>query len=156
MCGINEIFYNLVNGFCCCCLVCYWMNKNYIVCLFIIFIVVRFSDLVGILVGVVVMLGVLGVFFVMVVYCCYSNIYIVWVLSKVLSYIMLFGIFFGYLMVVLILLERIEILCKIVFFFFSIGFCIVVGILLIKINWIYWIFSKRVMRKGMLYILMNY
>ena len=91
----------------------------------------------------------------MVVYCRHGNTHIVRASSKVLSYIMLFGIFLGYLTAALILLERTDTLCQIVLFSFSIGFCIVVGTLLIKTNRIHRIFSKRAMRKGTLYILTN-
>lgn len=150
-CGTNEISYNPVNGSCHRCPARYWTNENHTACLPIIPTAVKLGDPAGISVGVVAMLGVLGVLSITVVYCRHGNTHIVRASSKVLSYIMLFGIFLGYLTAVLILLERTETLCQIVLFSFSIGFCIVVGTLLIKTNRIHWIFSKSAMRKGTLY-----
>ena len=97
------------------------------------------------------MLGILGVLSITIVYIRHGNTHIVRASSKVLSYVMLFGIFLAYLTSVLILLERTEALCQVVLFSFSIGFCIVVGTLLVKTNRIHRIFSKRAMRKGTLY-----
>lgn len=149
-CGTNEISYNPVNGSCYQCPARYWTNDNHTACLPIIPTAVKLSDPAGISVGVVALLGVLGVLSITVVYIRHGNTHIVRASSKVLSYIMLFGIFLNYLTADLILLERTEALCQVVLFSFSIGFCIVVGTLLVKTNRIHRIFSKRAMRKGTL------
>ena len=141
-----------MNGSCQQCPARYWTDENHTACLPITPTAVKLSDPAGISVGVVAMLGVLGVLSITVVYIRHGNTHIVRASSKLLSYIMLFGIFLGYLTAVLILLERTQTLCQVVLFSFSIGFCIVVGTLLVKTNRIHRIFSKRAMRKGTLYI----
>lgn len=152
-CSTNEISHNPVNGSCQRCQARYWANANHSACLRIIPTAVKLSYPAGISVGVVALLGVIGVVSVTIVFFRHGNKHIVRASSKVLSYLMLFGISLGYFTAVLILLERTETLCQIVLFTFSIGFCVVVGTLLIKTNWIHRIFSKRAMRTGMLYYL---
>ena len=149
-CSTNEISYNPVNGSCHRCPPRYWTNENHTACLPIIPTSVKLSDPAGISVGVVAVLGVVGVLSITVVFFRHGNTHVVRASSKVLSYIMLFGISLGYLAAVMILLERTTTLCQVVLFLFSIGFCIVVGTLLIKTNRIHRIFSKRAMRKGTL------
>ena len=137
-----------MNGSCRRCPAPYWTNDNHTACLPIIPTAVKLSDPAGISVGVVAALGVLGVVSITGVYVRNGNTHIVRASSKILSYLMLFGIFLGYMTAVLVLRERTEMLCQVVLFMFSIGFSIVVGTLLIKTNRIYRIFSKRPMRKG--------
>ena len=137
-----------MNGSCRRCPARYWTNDNHTDCLPIIPTAVKLSDPAGISVGVVAALGVLGVVSITGVYVRNGNTHIVRASSKILSYLMLFGIFLGYMTAVLVLRERTEMLCQVVLFMFSIGFSIVVGTLLIKTNRIYRIFSKRAMRKG--------
>ena len=150
-CSTNEISHNPVNGSCKRCPPRYWPNANRTACLPIIPTTVKLSDPAGISVGVVAALGGLGVLSITIVFFRHGNTHVVRASSKVLSYIMLFGISLGYLAAVLILLERTKTLCQVVLFLLSIGFCIVVGTLLIKTNRIHRIFSKNAMRKGMLY-----
>lgn len=147
-CPTNQISHNPVNGSCHRCPAHYWSNTNHTTCLPIIPTAVKLSDPAGLAVGVVTLLGVLGVISISIVFYRHGNTHIVRASSKVLSYVMLFGILLGYLTAVLVLLERTEALCEAVLFTFSISFCIVVGTLFIKTNRIYRIFSKRAMRKG--------
>ncbi|PFX21445.1 Metabotropic glutamate receptor 4 [Stylophora pistillata] len=147
-CSTNEISHNPVNGSCKRCPPRYWPNANRTGCLPIIPTTIKLSDPAGISVGVVAALGALCMLSITIVFLRHGHSHVVRASSKVLSYIMLFGISLGYLTAALILLERTKTLCQVVLFLFSIGFCIVVGTLLIKTNRIHRIFSKNAMRKG--------
>ena len=94
------------------------------------------------------MLGAMIVVFIAIVIFVHGESHIFKASSKLLSYVMLLGILTSYVTAAMILTERTEMLCRVVFFGFSIGFSMVVGTLLAKTNRIHHTFSRRTAKKG--------
>lgn len=111
---------------------------------------VKPSDPAGIAICVVSIMGIISVFVIVIVLVVYryGNTHIIQASNGTLSYVILFGIFLGYVTAPLALLERTATSCSILFFTFSISLCIIVAALFIKTNRIYRVFSKSTTKKG--------
>ena len=129
-----------MNTSCQSCSALYRPNENRSACLPMIPTSVKPSDPAGIAICVVSIMGIISVFVIVLAVYRYGN--------GTLSYVILFGIFLGYVTAPLALLERTATSCSILFFTFSISLCIIVAALFIKTNRIYRVFSKSTTKKG--------
>jgi len=147
-CTRNYVSHNPVQTSCQRCPPRYWPNENHTACNPIVPTSVTLKDPPGIVVAIVASLGSITAIAVAMVFTWFGETHLVRSSSRLLSYIMLFGILLGYVTSLLMFFEKTESLCRAVMFLFSISFSIVVGTLLTKTNRIHRIFSKKAMRHG--------
>lgn len=137
-----------MNTSCQSCSALYRPNENHNDCLPMIPTSIKPSDPAGIAVCVFSMMGIISVFVIVLVMYRYGNTHIIQASNGTLNYVIIFGIFLGYVTAPLAFLERTATSCSILFFTFSISFCIIVAALFIKTNRIYRVFIKSTSKKG--------